>query len=463
MIFDIDKHNSETVALKDDSGLIFTYGDLVRKIGSAPIKLPQRSLVFILAENTVQVITFVLTCLEHRIVPLLLNPDLDSDLFKSYIDKYSPNAIFCNTKSTKNIKNIKEIISYSDYDLVLLANEQIELNESLSFLLPTSGSTGSPKLVRHSLDNLTFSAKSVSMFFEIVPNDVGLGALPCYYTMGFSVISSHLHAGATVVLTQYNLTDRNFWDILKNEKISILTGVPYTFDVLFKMRLERYDLPSLRIITQGGGKLPEPIWLKLANYADLKGIKFIPTYGQTEGTARMSFLNANQVNEKIGSIGKPIPGGFFEIWDENKKIINEVEATGELVYKGKNVTLGYAENYIDLLKGDERNGLLETGDIVKRDTDGFYFIVGRKKRFLKLFGLRISLDEIEDLVKNNFEVDCFSTGDDSLLTVYITNSDLLINVKNWLVAKTKLFHQAIEIKFVEEIPRNSSGKVIFDK
>lgn len=462
MIFDLEKKATNAIALKDDQNHVLTYGALVSKIEDSSSLLPERSLVFVLSDNTTQVVSFLTACLENKWVPLLLNKDLDLELFENYISTFKPNAIFHSSTTIESNYSIKRNHEWGDYKIAVLDESKYQIFNKLSFLLPTSGSTGSPKLVRHSYENLSFSAKSVSEFFKLSTNDIGLAALPAYYTMGFSVITSHLQSGAQVRLTNYSLTEKGFWEILKNEDITTITGVPYTFDVLFRMRFERVKMTALRIITQGGGKLYNNLWESLVQYAQKNEIEFIPTYGQTEGTARMSYLASKYTQDKKGSIGKPIPNGNFEIWDENGQLLKEIEAEGELIYRGNNVTLGYAEKLSDLEKGDERGGVLQTGDIVKRDSDGFYYIIGRKKRFLKIFSLRISLDEIEVMLRNTFGIDCYASGTDSLLQIYITEENRENEIKYWLSKKIDLFHQTIEIKYLKEIPRNASGKVIFE-
>lgn len=460
MIFEIDKKPTDSIAIQDDGGNILHYGDFVNIVTQSKGLLLDRSLVFVLAENTVDVLSFIIVCLEHKWIPLVLNKDLDAHLLQNYVEIYKPQVIFTPPNCSLEIQ-VNKIEPWGQCQINFISDNKTYFHPHLSFLLPTSGSTGSPKLVRHSYENLTFSAKSVGEFFKLNSQDKALGILPIYYTMGFSVVTSHLQAGASVFLSKYSLTEKGFWDILKNEGITVLTGVPYTFEVLFKMRFERVKIPSLRIVTQGGGKLSDSLWDLLTTYATNNSIEFIPTYGQTEGSARMSYLTSNQVIERKGSIGKAIPGGFFEIWSEEGKLILDQVAEGELIYRGPNVTLGYAENLNDLEKSDERNGVLQTGDIVRRDEDGFYYIVGRKKRFLKIFGLRISLDEVELIIKNKYFIDCYAKGDDNQLEIYITDSTLQEEVKQWLSRKINIFHQNIDIKYIEDIPRNASGKVIF--
>lgn len=458
MIYNLDRANSDTIAFVDDANHSLTYGELLDFVKTTENLLEKRSLVFILGDNTTAVAAFFCSCIQNGWVPLMLSNDIDESLLRVYLEKYKPQAIFASEKQTFESEILLE---FADYKLYYYNRDKIELFDQLSLLLPTSGSTGSPKLVRHSYQNLSFSAKSVSQFYNLSSEDVGLALLPIYYTMGLSIITSHLQVGAKVVLTNYSLTDRNFWTLLKEKEITVLTGVPYTFEVLFKMRFERVVLPKLRIITQGGGKLSDNLWNSLVSYAENKNIQFIATYGQTEGTARMAYLDSAYASVKRGSIGKAIPGGSFEVWDQNEVPITSSEQTGELVYKGDNVTLGYAENQDDLTLGDLRNGILKTGDVVRHDEEGFIFIVGRMKRFLKIYGLRISLDETELLVKNKFDIDCFATGDDTLLKVYVTDEMLPAEIKTWLSDTMNLFHQAIEVKYIEKIERNSSGKIIF--
>ena len=152
-------------------------------------------------------------------------------------------------------------------------------------------------------------------------------------------------------------------------------------------------------ITQAGGKLSQELTAEFTDICAQKGIKFYVMYGQTEATARMSYLPWEYARQKLGSMGIAIPGGQFWLEDENGNVIGDIDTMGELIYKGDNVTLGYAENYIDLSKGDENKGILRTGDLAKRDADGFYYITGRKKRFLKMFGKRVNLNEVEELIK----------------------------------------------------------------
>jgi acyl-coenzyme A synthetase/AMP-(fatty) acid ligase len=174
----------------------------------------------------------------------------------------------------------------------------------------------------------------------------------------------------------------------------------------------------------------------------------------------MSYLPYELALSKIGSMGRAIPGGEFSIIDENNQPVAGAEIIGELVYKGKNVSLGYAECGEDLQKEDENKGTLITGDLAKRDSDGFYYIVGRKKRFIKLFGNRFNLDETERLLKNIIP-DCACTGVDDNLIIYVTDQSKESEVREYLSKKTGININAFSVKFIDKIPKNSSGKTVY--
>ena len=161
-------------------------------------------------------------------------------------------------------------------------------------------------------------------------------------------------------------------------------------------------------------------------------------------------------------MGIPVPGGRFELIDEKGEAVTEPDTTGELVYYGDNVTLGYAECREDLAKGDERKGRLETGDMARFDADGFYYIVGRKKRFLKIFGNRVNLDEIDRMVKMQFDdMDCASAGVDDALYIFVTDESVVSDVENYVADKTGFAARAINVVVLPQIPKNDSGKVLY--
>lgn len=462
MFLDLDLKEKSSIAAIDDGGRMITYGELCAFSKEFSSAIGRRTLIFVLSENAVGSLAGYVAALSSRIVPLLLSSNIDREQLARLINIYQPEYIWLPANLAGGFDH-KPVFEKYGFSLLKTENKAYPLYGDLSLLLTTSGSTGSPKLVRHSYSNVEQNARNVAAFFDLNEQERPIAILPIQYTMGLSVVTSHLYAGSSILLMKQNLTDAGFWKFIKEEKASSFTGVPYSYEVLQKLRFTRMDLPYLKLITQGGGKLREELFRELAKYAERTGKKFIATYGQTEGTARMAYLPAEMAAEKTGSIGGPIPNGQLSIVDNKGNEILEREATGQMVYRGPNVTLGYAFTAEDLIKGDENQGVLFTGDIARRDADGYYYIIGRMSRFLKLFGFRISLDESEQIIRSAFGIDCVCAGNDEKLQVYITDEHKTEAVKNLISEKTGLFHQAIEVIAVPEIPKNEAGKTVFNK
>ena len=455
MFLDLDKKERECIAAVDDSGQSITYGGICDFSDEFTKHLPGRALIFLLSENRIGSLLGYTASLSNRIVPLILSAATEDGLLNNLLNLYLPEYLWL----PQGMANGKEIVfSAWDYCLVKTGNPPVPMYDDLSLLLPTSGSTGSPKLVRHSYRNIEANADNVRRLFKLDGREKAMAILPMHYTMGLSVITSHLLAGSTLLLSSRSLLDKGFWSTLKDA--TSFTGVPYSYEILAKMRFTRMNLPNLKVITQGGGKLTEALWNSLAQYAHANGKQFIATYGQSECTARMAFLPPDKALEKVCSIGIAEPGGQLSIVDENGNETFEGEARGEMVYRGENVTLGYATCREDLLKGDENHGVMHTGDIASRDSDGFYFIEGRLKRFLKIYGLRIGLDEIERMIKAEYKTDCYCKGNDEELLVLVTDPKFREVIPSFIEEKTHLFHQRIKVQVVREILKNETGKVI---
>jgi acyl-CoA synthetase (AMP-forming)/AMP-acid ligase II len=172
----------------------------------------------------------------------------------------------------------------------------------------------------------------------------------------------------------------------------------------------------------------------------------------------MSYLPSKYAQSKAGSIGMAIPGGKFWLEDENKNIIKKSNSIGQLVYQGDNVTMGYAENCFDLQNGDENYGILHTGDLAKQDSDGFYYITGRMKRFLKMYGNKVSLDEIEDILRTEgYEGVCGGTDDN--LQIYLTEPVDKERIVSHIAETTGINRIGLSVTHIDKIPRTESGKV----
>ena len=327
--------------------------------------------------------------------------------------------------------------------------------------MTTSGSTGSPKLVRYKKGNLEANAKNVAKAWNWTCEERPVCDLLMNYTMGLNVINTHLYVGATLLFVTRNITDGAYWKFIKENEATNFTGVPFSYDLLWKLRFPRMDLPHMKTLSEGGGKLTDAMFTTVAEYCRNSGKRFIASFGTTETSARMAMLESDMALEKLGSIGKAIPEGELVLFDEAGNEIHQAEAEGELGYRGPNVTMGYAQNIADLALGDAFNGLYRTGDVARRDADGYYYIVGRMSRFLKMLGYRVSLDQCENLIREKFKIDCACGGTDAKMKVFITDAENSDSVKKFISEKTGIYSSMFEIVVVDEILRNSTGKILY--
>ena len=463
MILNLDKWPRESVAAIDSQGNSLAYGDLRDFAAKAEGLMPPRSLMFLLVENNCGGIAWTIGSICAGDVPLILNAHLDDGLYQSLYELYQPPYV-CVPEGMAEKFSYEPVISCYGYTLMKTGHEACPMNEELSHLLPTSGSTGSPKLVRHKYENIEAAALNISTFFELTAEDRPLMVLPLYYTMGLSMVFSHFYVGATVLITNQSMTDRGFWQFIKNERATSFTGVPYSYEILNLMRFFRMDLPDLTLLTQGGGRMPKELNLKFAEYCRDNGKRWIATYGQSECTARMAWLPPKWAVEKVGSIGIAVPNAELSLIDMDGNPITTPNTEGEMCYRGKNVTMGYAQSREDLLKGDERHGFIHTGDLAYFDEDGCYYIVGRMGRFLKLFGMRVGLDECERIIKGKFpNLECACVGTDEKMLVYLTDEKFNELVKEELVSRLKLVATSFDVRIIPEIPKNEAGKILYAK
>lgn len=444
-------------------GTCITYRQLWDYSQAVSSVVPTRSLVFCLCDNKPGSIAGYVSFLSNKVVPLMLDSSIDNEMFQNLLSLYKPSYLWMPTDNSHHYPMFSRVLDVLDYSLMDTGfRSDVQLHDELALLLTTSGSTGSPKLVRLSYDNVKSNAVSIIEYLEIDETERPITSLPMNYSFGLSIINSHLLSGATLLLTSSSLMEKEFWALLKNEKATSISGVPYTFEMLKRLRFFRMDLPSLKTLTQAGGKFNAEQTKEFAEYCASTGKRFFTMYGQTEATARMSYLPSEQALDKLGSIGIAIPRGEFHLIDDAGNELNAIDVSGELVYKGPNVSLGYAETADDLAKGDENEGTLHTGDIAKKDADGYYYIVGRKKRFIKLFGNRVNLDETERLLKTQI-LDCACVGVDDKMVIYITELGREDEVKRYISTKMGINHTGFNVIYIQEIPKNSSGKTMYAK
>lgn len=415
------------------------------EIPEFPIISNEKLLIFCYLNNTFESIAFFLKALESCHVLALFSEKLADNLKMMLESNYNPNYIFDTSRP--------EILKYRQVDNNLfqkIENTLHNIHNDLKLLLSTSGTTGSPKLVKLSEKNLVSNAESIAAYLPISKTDIVPLNLPLQYAYGLSILTSNAIGGATVCVGSLDIISRGFWDNFQKYHYTTLAGVPYSYEMLDRIGFTKMYLPSLQYFTQAGGKLRDQLVRKFGKYAEEYGKLFYVMYGQTEATARMSYLEPSELLHHVGSIGKPISGGQFKINPD----------TSELIYMGANVFGGYAECLEDLTTF-KSTGILNTGDLAKVDANGFYYITGRSKRIIKIYGNRINLDDLETVISKHFGdlYPCVGWQDKNIL-IFSTNEDCKKNeIIAWLTNEYKLHPTTFKVIITNLMPLTANGKI----
>lgn len=328
------------------------------------------------------------------------------------------------------------------------------LHPDLALLLSTSGSTGSPKLVRLSRANIEANARSIAAYLDLCSTDRAITSLPLHYCYGLSVLTSHLVSGASVVLTDLSVADECFWGLARSTGATSFAGVPHTFDLLESTGFEARDLPALRYVTQAGGRMPAAQVARFAELGRRRGWELFVMYGQTEATARMAYLPPALAADRPGAIGIPVPGGELRI-DPLPELSGGPDV-GELVYTGPNVMMGYAECAADLARGSETTEL-RTGDLARQADDGLFEITGRLNRCAKVFGLRVDLDRVERQL-GDAGLPARVVSDDGRLHAFVTRTRHGRRIREQVARLAAVPPMVVRVHRLAELPLTASGK-----
>lgn len=413
LVFNLDRDGIAVI----DEGREVSYRELASLASRAAEGLAPNTVKIVRNKQDLATVALFVGCVNKGVVPLMLPDTMDSALFERLRSTY----------------------------------EGKPTDPALGLLLTTSGSTGSPKLVRISRANLVADNKMSEVLFGFDTSTRMTMILPICYAWGLSVACSVLEARGTLVMTRKTVMDPELADVMRSAGATHIAGVPYMYEALDRFRFFEGDFPSLKGMLVSGGALAPALRRKYAEFAKGRGIAFCEGYGQTETTGVMTTIRTDVHLDLIGSIGKSENGGRFRVED------------GELVYEGPIVAMGYAVCAEDLLKGDEWKGVRRTGDMAKIDSDGYVTLTGRASRFLKIFGNRVSLEEVENLVKDGFAgAGCAATGADNDLHVFVCGVSVA-DVEKFLVAKLHFNTTVVKVHAIDSIPLNANGKTDYPK
>ncbi len=446
--------NNKSIALIDASkNKTYTYSEIESFKSKFEKKFKNKSLVLLLTSNSIfSILSYIsLMITKKKIIIILINEDIKEKFIKKIIRIYRPNYIL--TNRMLNLKRYNSKKNFENY--FLLENKSIN-NENLNFinklLIPTSGTTGNPKMVRLSLKNLNENTKSIIKSLNIKKTDTTITTMPMSYSYGLSIINTFLSKSAKIVVCKDSIANKNFWKYFNQYNITNLNGVPKFYEFLNKLKFENIFKRSLRFITQAGGKLDLKYKKYLYNLSKKNKFVFYVMYGLTEASPRVSVLNVNKNKNKIHSVGKPIEGVSVKI-----NLSKKNSKKGMIEIHGRNICLGYSEKLCDLKKSDENNSKLISGDIGFLDKDKFLYILKRKSRISKIFGLRINLDDMEEkLLKAGIKAKCLTNDKYILVNIFkFSNKE---KIKKMIYKTFGINKNFIKISIKNYIPKNKEIK-----
>jgi acyl-CoA synthetase (AMP-forming)/AMP-acid ligase II len=434
--------------------------DLARAIASE-----NKRLVFLLCGVNSETIVGLLAAAAAGHATALIDPALPEHLMTGLIESYQPELILGARGAVEklpgigkaNVGSVSSRAGAVEWIMKESGSSFPPIDPALQILLSTSGTTGSQKYVRLSRDAVVANAHQIAQALAIDERSVGIAHLPLHYSYGLSVVTSHLTAGGRLCLINDSITSASFWSKIGNVGGSHFPGVPFHYVALARLGLAMTP-DCVKVFTQAGGALDLRVQTKVREWATQRGSQFFVMYGQTEASPRMATLQHADHARKAGSVGVALDGGRFSIVDDSGAPLSADEV-GTVVYEGPNVMLGYAMSRSDLGKGDEMKGRLETGDLGRLDAEGFLYVTGRTKRFAKIAGYRLGLDEIEKELFVVCPVACLDLGE-KIAVAHEQESETALKARVRELADTyKVPSSSFALRKIAQIPRAASGKI----
>lgn len=449
--------------------------------------------VLLIMENCLEYVVSYYGVLKTGATAVPLSSDLKPDGLSPLLGELEPKVVVSSSRFEKLLKatdpaliqNSKLIIqnSKSDWssapfsvfsweDLITnnnAFNPNIPIEDSaIASIIYTSGSTGIPKGVMLSHSNTVSNTHSICHYLDLTDKDIQMIVLPFFYVMGKSLLNTHFAVGGTVVINNKFAYPASVIKQMVDEQVTGFSGVPSTYAyLLHRSPLASYrdKLTSLRYCSQAGGHMSRQIKEKLRQVLP-EHTKIYIMYGATEASARLTYLEPDRFEDKINSIGKPIPGVILRILDdEGQKVPNG--RIGELVGNGPNIMLGYWKDPQATASILDHNGY-HTGDLGCQDEEGYFYVSGRKDNLLKAGGHRINPQEIEDtLMETGLVIEAAVFGiPDTLLGHKLiaiaapTNGDCSENlILGECAEKLPRYKLPNQVKLVQTLPKSASGKI----
>ena len=439
-----------------------SYGDLDKLSDKLAKKFNKKKLGFLICENEIESILFYLSSLKNKCALVLLEKNITEINLNSLIQKYEPKYIFKNKKNNIKCKNFTKREIFLNYLIYENKNKlNINIHKNLKILISTSGTTGNPKYVKLSEKNLSSNIESVINYLKLNKYDSTITTLPMNYVYGLSIINTHLFVGAKIILNDFSVIDKRFWELISKHKITNINGVSYLYEIMDKIKFLDKNLSYVQFFTHAGGKINKQLQKKLIDFCIKNKKKIFFMYGAAEATARMSYVPWEYAKKKIGSIGIPIKGGRFWLENKKKQKIIQKNKIGELFYSGKNVFSGYANNFQDLSTIDNLS-ILRTGDFAKKDKDGFYFLSGRSDKFVKIQGNRLNLEDIETYTYNFGVKSVCKLNKQNKISIFIEKDIDERMLLNEIKKRVTVHPSNFIIKKIKKFPLNKNFKISYN-
>lgn len=446
----------------------YTYGQLDRMQQAFAQKVDSHRLVCVMMTNELPALVAYISCIQNHHPVMVLSAQTPYRGQENLWEHYEPDVIWMPLAGEKEHREFwnRGLYRRQAENEGYVLYERIEKNEmpvcrDLALLLPTSGSTGNPKMVQISYENIQSNTKSICEYMHLTGEDCGITVLPLSYTYGLSVVNTLLYVGGRVCLTADHVMQASFWRQMRDRGITFLPGVPYTYTCMKKMNLHPERYKKLRIMTQAGGRLSKSLQEYWGQIAREYGKEFYIMYGQTEATARISYLPPERCLEKTGSVGIAIPGTQIFLRSPEGAVITEAGEAGEVVAKGSHISMGYAACRADLTQGDRRHQVLETGDIGYLDEEGYLYLIGRKSRFAKVYGKRVNLDDLEQMLTHEGAGEIAVISDDEKVYVVTDVTRIKEQDERWRqrIEQAAGDHCLGKILHWRELLHKESGKI----